>query len=450
MEGFVRFLHEKIPIGTLALFRILFGGIMLWEAYRYLSKGWVKRYFIEPEFYFTYFPFDWVAPWPGSLMYVHFAVMGLLAFCIMLGLFYRLTMPLFFLCFSYIFLLDKSNYLNHFYLIILISFIMIWVPANRYWSLDALIWPSIRREQVGRWALLWLKLQLGFAYFFGGIAKLNGDWLRCEPMRAWLQERTDFPVIGGYFEYEAAAWLFSYGGLLIDLFALPLLLWKRSRMFMFTFLAMFHLMNSQMFVIGIFPWFMLGASLIYFRPDWPQLLWARIWGMAVPTFPKDTYVKRQNGLMGLITVYIIIQLFLPFRHHFFSGNVSWTEEGHRFSWRMKLRSKTGGIRFRVHLPETGAKYSIRLEDLLSRRQIRKMRSRPDMILQFAHYIAKRFRDKGYQQVEVRVEAKASLNGRKLQYLIDPQADLDKKERAFFQSADWIVPLTEPLVVKRGK
>src|SRR6185503_4493164 len=148
-------LFEPVDISFLVFFRIVFGGIMLWETYRYFTHGWITRYYINPVVNFTYFGFSWVKPWPGNGMYIHFAVLGVAAACVMLGFLYRIATPVFFLAFTYFFLLDQTRYLNHFYLVCLISFLMCFLPAERAFSIDALLRPRIRSDVVPAWTL-WL------------------------------------------------------------------------------------------------------------------------------------------------------------------------------------------------------------------------------------------------------------------------------------------------------
>lgn len=270
-----------VDIASLIYFRIAFGTVMLWEVWRYFSHGWVKRYYIDPTFYFTYYGFGWVRPWPGDGMYLHFVALGALAICILLGLWYRISATLFFVGFTYVFLLDRTNYLNHFYLISLISLLMIVLPAHRAFSLDASRHPEIRSETAPAWALWVLRVQIGIPYFYGGLAKLNGDWLRGEPMRTWLAQNADFPIIGSLLTEEWMVYLFSYGGLLLDLLIVPILLWPRTRVLGYGVALMFHLLNASLFRIGIFPWFMIAATALFFRPDWPRLIgqwWSLIKG----------------------------------------------------------------------------------------------------------------------------------------------------------------------------
>ncbi|MHC4108371.1 MAG: HTTM domain-containing protein, partial [Planctomycetota bacterium] len=153
-------LFDPVDIASLVLFRIMFGAIMLWEVWRYFDHGWIRRYYIEPVFHFKYYGFGWVKAWPGDGMYWHFVAMGLLAAFILSGFLYRLSTALFFLAFTYVYLLDQARYLNHFYLVSLISFLMIFVPAHRALSIDAWLRPGIRRDITPAWSIWILRAQM--------------------------------------------------------------------------------------------------------------------------------------------------------------------------------------------------------------------------------------------------------------------------------------------------
>lgn len=445
-------LFEPVDIASIVLFRILFGAVMVWEVSRYVSKGWIEDFYIRPDYYFTYFGFDWIRPWAGDGMYLHFAALGLLALFIAVGLWYRVATVLFFLGFTYVFLLDQTRYLNHFYLVSLVSFLMIMVPAHRAFSLDAFRHPEIRADVAPAWSLWILRAQLGLAYFFGGVAKMNSDWmLGGEPMRMWLARRTDFPVIGSFFTYEPVVWGFVYGGLLLDLLIVPLLLWPRTRVFAFVLAASFHLMNARLFTIGIFPWFMLGASLLFFPPDWPRRIVDRLRrrGRAASrgtstgsTQRLAVSLPRQRLILGGLAAYVLVQVALPLRHHLYAGPVSWTEEGHYFAWHMKLRDKRGRVRFTATDKATGRRWQIDPSSELTRAQRSKMSGHPEMILQYSHHIARSLRARGID-AEVRAVAKASLNGRRAAELVDPTVDLAAQARSL-RPATWIRPLEVPL------
>lgn len=449
-------LFARVDIASLVFFRIAFGSLLLWEMLVYLSSGWVRAFYIEPTFHFTYFGFDWVRPWPGEGMVIHFALLAVLAVMIILGLWYRVAATLFFLGFAYVFLLEQAQYLNHFYLVGLLSFLMIFVPANRAFSLDARARPDVRSDTAPAWSLWLLRSQIGLVYLMGGIAKLNGDWLQGMPLEVWLLERQDFPIIGGLFAQEWLVHAFAYGALLLDLLAFPLLLWRRTRVPAFIALAVFHLMNSILFNIGIFPWLSIVASSLFFAPDWPRRLLGnrramtrrerklsrRRDGPSVATSRMPSLVA-QRVTIALLCAYLAVQVLVPLRHFAYPGEVSWTEEGHRFSWHMKLRDKRGTARFFVTTPSTDRTFVVDPGDHLASWQYIPMTTRPYMILQFAHYLADTFTPPGGQRPQVRAHVMTSLNFRRPQVLIDPQVDLASVEDVQ-PPVDWIVPLGSDL------
>jgi hypothetical protein len=455
-------LFKPVDISFLIFFRILFGGIMLWEVCRYFMHDWITRYYVDPVITFTYYGFSWVKPWPGRGMYFHFFVLGLAAACVMAGFFYRIAAPVFFLAFTYSFLLDQTRYLNHLYLVCLISFLMCFLPAERAGSVDALLRPKIRSAVVPAWTLWLLRAQLGIPFFYGGIAKLNSDWIHGgEPMRIWLSPLTKVPAFGHLFAAEWLVYSFVIGGLMLDLLVVPLLLWRRTRLFGFLAAVAFNLINAVIFDIGIFPWLMLGVLLIFFPPDLLRRI-ARsfisppteeslgvqpsqvsIAAQAIAETSRPLSVTSQGLVVGLLALYLIVQLVFPLRHYLYPGNVSWTEEGHNFAWHMKLRTKSGEAIFTVTHPQTGQTWIIKPAGYLKSHQLMKMTTKPELILQFGHHLAEEKRREGYAGVEVRAHVIVSLNGREPQLLIDPNVDLAKEEVSLMP-ARWIVPLTTPL------
>lgn len=443
-------LFQPVDIASLVAFRILFGAIMLWEVCRYFQNDWISRYYIRPRFHFTYYGFDWVSPWPGQWMYVHFALLGVLAACIIAGLHYRLCTALFFVGFTYVFLLDQAQYLNHFYFVSLMTFLMIFVPAHRALSLDARLRPELRSDTAPAWSLWILRAQVGLVYFYAGVAKINHDWLRGEPMRAWLAQRDDYSLlgpllpVGQLFREEWVVYLFSYGGLLLDLLVVPFLLWRPSRAYAFGLLVYFHLTNAWLFNIGIFPWFAMAATLLFFEPDWPRRIF---------NWPRRDAELTRNGeaappsspirTLGFAfwSFYFALQVLVPLRHLLYPSDVHWTEEGHRFSWHMKLRDKQATAEFELRNPATGTTWTVKPTKYLSHRQAGKMAARPDMVLQFAHFLRDKLRQEGHENIEVRAIVKASLNGRPMAPLIDPAVNLAAEPRNLW-AAKWILPLND--------
>ena len=433
-------LFEPSDVAILVYFRIIFGAVMLWEVFRYLGNDWIYKYWIEPTFHLTYYGFDWIKPLPGDAMYLHFIVMCILSVFIIIGFKYRISTILFFIAFSYMFLVEQSRYLNHFYLILLISFIMIFIPAHKALSFDSWWNKKIRTDYVPAWSIWLLRIQIAVPYFFGGIAKINEDWLNGNPMRSWLSERVDtFPIIGGLFTEEWFVFLFVYGALVVDLLAVPFLLWRRSRIFAYRFLVVFHILNSQLFSIGIFPWFMIFATLMFFDPSWPRM----IKKFKIATKPQkkiSSLTKNQKIVLSLFFIFLVFQIVMSLRHYAYPGNVSWTNEGHNFAWHMLLRDKdTSYIEFVATDPKTGETWHIDPRDDLTTEQIFKMTTRPDMILQYSHYLAENLREEGYSDIEIRVDAISSLNGREKQRLIDPEINLAEQPVTILPKS-WIIPL----------
>ncbi len=269
-ERLAAHLFAPVDASSLVFFRIAFGVIMLVEVWRFWSRNWIERYYIAPDFLFKYHGFEWVEPWPGSGMYWHFGLLAVLAVMIAAGALYRLAAILFFFAFSYVFLLDQARYLNHFYLVILVAFLMVLAPANRSLAVDAALRPRTRSRTVPAWSVWLFRLQFEVVYLYAGIVKLNPDWLRLEPMGMWLARRDDWALIGPLFNQDWVVAIAAYGSIALHLVGAPLLLFRRTRGPVIVVYFAFHLMNHFMFNIGIFPWLTMAATLMFLEPDWPR------------------------------------------------------------------------------------------------------------------------------------------------------------------------------------
>jgi hypothetical protein len=431
------YLLAEVDGASLAVFRVLFGLVMAWEVVRYVQHGWIARYYIEPAFHFSYLPF--VQPWGGQGMYWHFAATGLLALLVAAGLWYRVAAWLFCLAFSYIFLLDKAQYLNHFYLIALLSFLLAISPAHRACSLDRALARRPGPPAVPRWSLLLLRFQIAVVYVYGGIAKLNADWLSGQPLGEWLARRDHLPLLGPLLAHPWAGVAFGWGGLLIDLCVPFLLLFPRTFWLGAAAAVAFNVLNGLIFSIGIFPWLMVAALGLFPRPDWPR----RLLGGAPPRRAQAGKTPAPVGpaaialLVGL-HLYAAGQLLVPLRHWLYPSDVAWSEEGHRFAWRMKLRDKDATLALFVSNPLTGEVRQVEPRRWLTARQEGKMAPRPDMIHQFARFVADEAERRGEPRPRVTAVAVASLNGGPTSYLIDPTVDL-AGEPSSLAPARWILP-----------
>lgn len=425
---------KEISNAPLIVFRIIFGALMLFGISRFLMNGWVDQLYIQPKHYFTYLGFDWVKPLKGNLMYLPFVMMILSSIGIILGMFYRWSESIFFVCFTYIELLDKSNYLNHYYFVSLIAFLMIWLPANARFSLDAKFFPALARTTMRQWQIGILKFQLAVVYIFAGIAKVNSDWLfDAQPLKTWLQAHHNIPLIGSFLQEEWVAYAFSWTGCLYDLFIVFFLLSNRFRPIAYFFVVSFHLVTWYLFPIGVFPWVMIFSTLIFFSVTFHERI------LSWMSHKKERLVQIQNslprprkGVKALIVVYVIVQVLVPMRSVLYEGDLFWNEEGFRFSWRVMLMHKEGHATFYLIDKKTGREMEIQNADFLTRTQEDQMATQPDMILQYAqiikeHYDGQVLEFGDYQfpieDPEVHAEIYVSLNGRTSQLFVDKKHDL---------------------------
>ncbi len=445
--------RQHVDASSLAAFRIIFGLVGLFIVARFFAYGWIGELYVEPAHHFTYLGFAWVKPWPGWGMHVHFAALGLLTIGIAAGYRYRMCALLFFLGLTYVELLDKTTYLNHYYWAALVSLLMVFLPLNRSLSVDAWLKSGRLWGTMPQGALWLLRGQLAAVYVFAGIAKLNGDWLLgAQPLRIWMQDHTGLPLVGSLMGEVWVAYAFSWGGAFFDLTIVGWLLWKRTRPIAFVALVVFHLMTYLLFPeIGVFPWLMMGAALLFFPPDWPRRLAGQLTGRPVPDNGVKSRVSTPgNGQRGavsvaivfLVAVFVICQLLMPLRHYAYPGNVRWNEEGYRFSWRVLLTEKVGMVEYRVHNPQTGSRWHILPEDYLTPLQVERMATQPDMILQTAHIIAGDFAYRGHDSVQVYADVFVSMNGRENARLVDPEVNLAAVSNSLAPKK-WLLPQGNP-------
>ena len=386
---------------------------------RFQYYGWIEKLYIEPKFFFKYLGFEWVTPL-GEYTYGLFIVCGLAAFCVMLGWQYRIAIITFFLSFTYIELMDKTNYLNHYYFVSCISFILCFLPANATLSIDAA--RNKLSPNIPKWNLDAIKFMVCIVWFYAGLAKLNSDWLlEAQPLKIWLTAKYDIPILGSLLQKEIFHYLFSWGGAIYDLSIPFLLLHPVTRPFAFVAVIVFHVLTWILFPIGIFPWVMIASALIFFDGS----TFRKILNQPSPNPVNEPMESTLMSKMALavLSAFFVFQLLFPFRHLLYKGELFWTEEGYRFSWRVMLMEKAGYANFKVVDPDSGKRFYVQNGNFLNPLQEKQMATQPDFILQYAHYLERFYKRTGIRDPEIYVESYVALNGRSSQPYIDPDVDL---------------------------
>ncbi len=446
----VDFLHrrasEPVDASSVAFFRIAFGVVALIAIVRFFAYGWIDQLYVDPLHHFSYVGFEWVRAWPAPWMHLHFGALGLLAAAIILGWRTRASLILFAVGFTYIELIDKTTYLNHYYFISLAALLLAFMPHDRAWSLDA------RRSGGSGWTPIWtvwaLRVQIALVYCFAGFAKLNHDWIvNAAPLRFWLPQHAHLPIVGPLLDETWVAYALSWAGAAFDLSIVAWMLWGRSRPLAFVVLVVFHLITGQLFMIGVFPYMMIAASLVFFSPDWPRRWLSRLrrqsWSadarVARPTLSVErSWIARIAVLIALGV--LAVQIVVPLRHYLYPGSVQWNEEGYRFSWRVLLTEKVGHVEYRV-TDEDGRTWIELPAEYLSPLQAERMTTQPDLILVTAHFIRDRHADRE-RAVEVRADVHVSVNGRPVQRLIDPTINLAAEAQGIAAKSWVLQPVAE--------
>lgn len=433
-----RLLFKQVDNSPLIVFRVLFGLLIALEAWGAIATGWVRRTLIEPQFTFNFIGFDFLQPLPGAGMYVYFGLMGLFGIFVMLGFKYRFSVIAYTLLWTSVYLMQKTSYNNHYYLLILLLIFMCIVPAHRYFSLDAKSNPSLKSISMPNWVVLFIIGQMWIVYTYASLAKLYPDWLDGTFAELLMSGKAHYWLIGDLLQEKWVHVSITYFGILFDLLVVPLLLWKRTRAVMFWISVFFHLFNSIVFQIGIFPYMSLALTVFFFPKEYINRKFLKF--KAFYSHSEIEVPRLAPYFKGFLLIWFSIQLLLPVRHHFIEGNVFWTEEGHRMSWRMMLRSKGGSASFQVKNLNTGKTEYVNLSDYLTLKQRRTL-LKPDGIWQFTQKLKKEYAAKEIP-VEIYARIKVGLNGRTPDYLVDPKLDLTSIEWNYYTHNDWILPLAE--------
>ncbi|MFM7058887.1 MAG: HTTM domain-containing protein, partial [Planctomycetota bacterium] len=388
----VRWLELPVSAGSLVLFRVALGLTCAFWAADYLYSGRAELLCRPDSFHFTWPGFDWVRPWPAYGMQLQFSVMALAGVAFACGLATQFSNFVLAFGLTHFFLIDRSNYQNHYYLLMLLTWLSLCLPVARLWSIDVLAGVAPGSRQIPRGALLLVQFHAALPYVFGGLSKLESDWLSGRPMQFLLMQR--FGLAHDDVMAVSGGLVLAWGGLLFDLLIVPGLLWRPARMFAWVLLLTFHLTNAWLFPIHIFPWFMIALSAVFLPADWPMVVLRRVRGeRSGDLLPSEVpgvstaAVPTTRLAAVLIGLYCVFHCLWPLRGLVYGDVTGWTERGHYFAWRMMLRGKSTGLRYHMTDPADGRTWVADISRLLNSEQSARFGTDPEMILQLGRTLA---------------------------------------------------------------
>jgi hypothetical protein len=446
----VRALFRPIDLAWLVYFRLGAGLLLALEHGGAVVLGRVQNY-TAPRFHLRYAGWEWLPHPPAGVIYGLYGLIVAAGLAVAAGWRYRVAAALLSLGYVALLLLEETEYINHFYLYALVAAVLAVLPAHRAASADVRAGRVRPAATVPAWTRALLLFQIGLVYAYAALAKLNPDWLAARPLTVWLGAKAHYPLLGPLLAQPATAWLLSYGGIVFDGLVVPLLLWRPTRPWAFGAAALFHLTNVVVFGLGTFPWFSLLITSLFFAPDFPRRLpgfvgrWFRT-RLPEPMGEEPAVPQTDGGrplrpgqrrVLAGLALFALGQLLLPLRHFLYPADAHWTEEGHRFSWHLMLRSKQSSARFRVRLPD-GREELVWPEQYLTRNQARKLADNPDLLLEFAHLLARDYRRRGLPPVAVYCDSEVSLNGHPPRPLVSPRLNLLTQRRSWGHYG-WILP-----------
>ncbi|WP_274474834.1 HTTM domain-containing protein [Mangrovimonas aestuarii] len=430
-------LFRRIDNSALIVFRIIFGLLCFLESVGAIFTGWIKRTLVDPEFTFSFIGLDWLQPLPGSGMYFYYVIMGVFGLGIMLGYRYRFSAFMFTVMWAGVYFMQKASYNNHYYLLVVLGVIMAIQPANRYLSLDVKRNPSIQNISMPQWSAWVFILQMFIVYTYGSIAKIYPDWLDTSVMEILMKSKANYWLVGDLLQQKWVHYFLAYGGILFDGLVIPLLLIRKTRKWAFFASIFFHVFNSIVFQVGIFPYLSLAFCLFFFEPKTIHSIFLK----SKPFYNSDEVIvpKLANAFVLVLAVHFVVQLALPLRHHFIEDDVLWTEEGHRMSWRMMLRTKNGFGSYQIVNHTKDSAFYVKLHDYVSVKQRKMLFTKPDVIWQFSQRLKSEYQAKGDSISVYLKRNKVVVNGKDKKPFVNPDIDLAAVKWDPFKHSEWLYP-----------
>ena len=425
---------------SLSLFRILFGCIFIWEFWRLaFSQVGEIRYF-NTVFHFKYAFFEWLPCLPNSLLQITF-ILGLLsAIFFTMGFYFKYASKILFTIYSYVFLLDYSYWNNHYFLYVLLLFVLCFTQANVKLSIDK----RFKLSKVPDWIPCWQKNALlttiSIAIIFGALSKfINPDWLNQKAVSQILNnsfQRNNLEADTSLFPF--LVFTLTYAGFLFDLLIVPVLLYRKTFWLGVLAMLVFNLTNMYLLSIGSFPIAMLGTIVLFYPFKIGKL----------KDMNTEPHMHKRKGITeASLLTFICILIILPFNHFFIDGNVFWTSEGKVGAWHMMSGSTKIETPFFMLVEKDEEGKVINTEKIntdlyLNSKQLRTLGKKPFLVHQFAQFIKLEAEVAGFKNVSVYGDILVSRNGRRFKPIIDINYDLTLAKTKLFEHQEYVLTYLE--------
>lgn len=456
MEKIKSWLNSPENGSALALYRIFFGFLMVYQTWYYHSSGLLAAGLVNPKLHFSYDGLGFLQPMSLPAMQFVLFLMGACSLAIAAGVFFRIACIGYTLCHAYLFFIDKSIFNNHIYLFLLLGTLFALTDADRIFSLRK---TKGFDNQLPRWQTFIIQAQFAILYIYGAFAKISVDWfVHFEPLHSMIAAIPENAGgWGGFVKNYIPAWFFSHGGFWFDLL-IPLLLWYRpTRYWSIPPAIFFHFSNSVIFRdIGIFPYFSVASMIVFFNgytfdrwfskkqtePAQQKQAQKQPQKKSAPSEKTFAPALLEAWREKAIIAFFAFQLLFPFRGLLLPNPIDYTTVANRFSWRMKSHARESTqVSMRLEDRFTGKAQEIPLDQYLNTMQISLLTLDARAPVTFAKFIAKEAREKfGVRDPVVKAQIKIKFNGRPEQFFIDPNRDLSKVNYSPFSKIDWTMPL----------
>nr|XP_045599854.1 vitamin K-dependent gamma-carboxylase-like [Procambarus clarkii] len=269
LTALARLLHRPCDPAALAATRVMFGVLMVLDVPQERGLGVADVKWGDPNT--CRFPLlSFLTPPPLPYMVLLYGLLLLCAALMVVGWRWRAVCTTFVACYWYVFLLDKTTWNNHSYLYGLLASILLVSDPHRCWSAEVGGDGLSGASHVPLWNYTLLRAQLFLLYFLAGVKKVDLDWLSGYSMQRLAQHWVFTPFRVFLTDDNIDFFVVHLGGFALDSSLGFLLFFDASRPVGLVLGAAFHLMNAQIFSIGMFPWVCLVTLPIFCSTSWPR------------------------------------------------------------------------------------------------------------------------------------------------------------------------------------